>query len=52
MNKKKKKKKVDFFGLLAPMAISLVQPVISSVIKYISGSGVTRARTGYINKKF
>ena len=35
-----------FLGaLLAPLAASIVQPVISSVVKYISGRG-------YMNKKF
>ena len=39
-------------ALLAPLAASLVQPVISSVVKGISGQGVKRAGKGYMNKKF
>ena len=39
-------------ALLAPLAASLVQPVISSVVKGISGRGVRRAGRGFINKKF
>ena len=38
--------------LLAPLAASLVQPLISSVIKRISGIVVRRAGRGYIDKKF
>ena len=42
-----------FLGtLFAPLAVSLVQPVISSVVKGISGRGVRRAGRGYIDKKF
>ena len=42
--KQKKKKEVGFLGtLLAPLATSLVQSVISSVVKSISGWGVKRA---------
>ena len=36
-------------ALLAPWATSLVQQVISSVVK---GRGVTRAGKGYVNKNF
>ena len=40
-----KKQEDGFLGaLLAPLAASLVQPVISSVVKSISGRGVRRAR--------
>ena len=47
------KKEGRFLGaLLAPLAASLVQPVISSVVKDISGRGVRRARRGYMDKKF
>ena len=38
--------------LLAPLAASLVQPVISSVVKVISERGVRRAGTGYLDKNF
>ena len=31
---------------------SLVQPVISSVVKSMSGRGVKRAERGYMNKSF
>ena len=46
---KKKNKKDD---LLAPLAASLVQPVLSSVVNVISGRGVRRAREGYMDKIF
>ena len=39
-------------ALLAPLAASLVQPVISSVVKSISAKGVRRARRGYMDKNF
>ena len=43
-----KKKEGRFLGaLLAPFAVLLVQPVISSVVKGISGRGVRRAGRGY-----
>ena len=46
-----KKQEGEFLGaLLAPLAASLVQPVISSVAKGISGSGVRRADRGYMIK--
>ena len=48
------KKQEDGFlqALLALLAVSSVQPVISSVVKGISGRGVRRAGRGYINKNF
>ena len=39
-------------ALLAPLATSIVQPVIYSVVKGISGIGVRRARRGYMDKIF
>ena len=52
--KKKKKKKDGRFceALLAPLVTLLVQPVISSVVKSISGRGVRRIGRGYMDKKF
>ena len=48
-----KKQEGRFLGvLLAPLAASLVQPVISSVVKGITGRGVRTAGKGYIDKKF
>ena len=48
-----KKQEGRFLGaLLAPLADSLVQPVISSVVKGISGTGVRRGGRGYINISF
>ena len=38
--------------MLAPLAASLVQPVISSVVNGIGGKGVRRAGKGYMEKKF
>ena len=38
--------------LLAPLAASLVQPVISSVVKGITGRGVRRAGRRYMNANF
>ena len=52
---KNKIKKQDggFLGaLLPPLAASLVEPVISSVVKGISGRGVRRAGRWYIDKIF
>ena len=50
---KQKKLEDRFLGaLLAPSTASLVQPVISSVIKGISRRGVRRAGRGYMNKNF
>ena len=47
------KKEGGFRGaLLAPLAASLVQPVIFSVVKGISGRGVRRTGTGYMVKNF
>ena len=43
------KNKADFLELLAAL---LVQQVISLVIEGISGTGVRRARRGYIDKNF
>ena len=37
--------------MLAPVATSLVQPVISSVVKVINGRGVRRTGRGYMDKK-
>ena len=48
-----KKQEGGFLGaLLAPLAASLVQPVISSVVKIISGRGARRAGRGYMDKNF
>ena len=48
-----KKQERGFLGaLLTPSAASLVQPVISSVVKGISGRGVRRAGRGYMDKTF
>ena len=45
-----KKQEGGFLGaLLAPSAASIVQPLISSVVKGISGIGVRGAGRGYIN---
>ena len=47
----KKKKEGGFLGaLLAPLAASIVQPVISSVVKDISGGGVRRAGRRLMSK--
>ena len=48
-----KKQEDRFLGaLLAPLAGLLVQPVISSVVKGISGTGVRRGGRGCININF
>ena len=48
-----KKQKGGFLGaILAPLAASLVQPVMFSVVKGISGRGVRTAGRGYVNKNF
>ena len=48
-----KKQQGLFLGaLLAPLAASLVQPVISSVLKGRSGRGVRRAGRGYMDEDF
>ena len=53
VNHEIKKEEGEFFGaLLAPSVTSLVQPVISSVVKGISGRGLRRTRRGYMDKKF
>ena len=39
-------------ALLAPLSASLVWPVISSVVKGISGKGDRKAGTGYMDEKF
>ena len=53
VNHEIEKKKNEFPGaLLAPLAVSLVQPVISSIVKVISGRGVRRGGKRYMNKSF
>ena len=48
-----KKQDGEFLGaLLAPLAASLVQPIISSIVKGINGRGVRRAGRGYMDKSF
>ena len=48
-----KKQGGEFLGaLLAPFGASLVQQVISLVVKGIIGRRVRRARRGYMNKNF
>ena len=48
-----KKQEGGFLGaLLAPLAALLVQPVIPSVLKGISGRGVRRTGREYMNKNF
>ena len=37
---------------LVPLATSIVEPVISSVVKGLSGRGVRKSGRGYIDKKF
>ena len=47
------KQKGWFLGaLLAPLAVSLVQSVIYSVVKGISGRGIRRGGRGSMVKKF
>ena len=49
--KHEKNKKGRFpWALLASLAVSLVQPVIFSVVKGISGRGVRRAGGGFLHK--
>ena len=48
----KTQKGVFLPALLAPLDASLVQPVNSSVVKGVSGRGVTRAGRGYMDKNF
>ena len=40
------------WSFLAPLAPTLVQTVISSLVKGISGRGVRRAGRGYMDKIF
>ena len=48
-----KKQEGEFLGaLLAPLALSLVQLVLSSVLKGIRRRGVRRAERGYMFKNF
>ena len=48
-----KRQEGRFLGvLLAPLVASLEQPVVSSVVKSISGRGVRIEGSGYMNKKF
>ena len=48
-----KTRKGGFLGaLLAPLAVQLVQLVISSVVKGMSGRGVRRAGRGYMDENF
>ena len=48
-----KKQKDGFLPpLLAPLAPSLVQPVISSLVKGTSGRGIRSAGMGYMDKNF
>ena len=39
-------------AFLATLSASIVQPVISSVVKCINGRGVRRAGRGYMTKSF
>ena len=49
----KKKKKEGFLeALLALLATSIVQPIISSVVKGVSGRGFRKAGRGYMNTIF
>ena len=49
----RKKQEGRFLGaLLAPLAASLVRPMIPSVVKGIGGRGVRRAGRGYMYKIF
>ena len=48
-----KKQEGRFLGaFLAPLAASIVQSTISSVVRGISGRGVRRAGRGYMDKNF
>ena len=48
-----KKKECGFLGdFLAPLAALIVQPVISSIVKGVSGTGIRRAGTRYMNNSF
>ena len=49
--KHNKKQEGEFLGaLLVALAASLMQPIISSVVKCISGRGARRVGRGYMNK--
>ena len=48
----KKQERGFLVALLAPVVASLLQPVIFSVVRGISGRGVRRGGRGYIDKKF
>ena len=43
MKLKKKNKTTDFFCSVSTLAVSMMQPVIPSVVKGVSGWGVRRA---------
>ena len=48
-----KKQEAGFLGaFLATLSASIMQPVISSVVKCINGRGVRRAGRGYMTKSF
>ena len=50
---KQKKQEGEFLpALLAPLAASLVPPVISSIVKGISGRGIRRPERGYKDENF
>ena len=51
-HKIKKQEGRSLGALLAPLGASIVQPVISSIVKNISGKGVRRAGRGYMGKNF
>ena len=51
-NLKKKQEGRFLPALLAPLADWFVQPVVSSVVKCISGRGIRRAGRGYMDKNF
>ena len=51
-HKMKKQEGIFISALLASLAALLVKPVISSVVKSISGKRLKRAGTGYIDKNF
>ena len=47
------KKIIEFFwALLASVVASIVQPIISAVVKDVSGRGVRRAERGYMDTFF
>ena len=48
-----KKQDGEFLGaLLSLLVVSIVQPVVCSVVKGIGGRGVRRAGRGYMYKNF